>query len=434
MLRKVVCFFILLFSFNVANALSDARVHKIYLTEKDGAEVLTIVIDSPVQYDIFTANKSKELIIDLKNSSLKAGFNSKNASKKIKHHKYPNKLRFSVNFKNCVIPKEVVLEKQQNGMYHIIVKLDACDVSGIKGHVIDKKMLNTASSTKDLIVAIDAGHGGKDPGAVGLNGAKESDVTLTVAKKLADRINAKKGMRAVLVRSSDEYVALKDRTKIAKLYNADLFISIHADAFHNREVRGASTFVFSKKAEQHGRRNSVIEEIVKHENTFDLGNSNTIPANALYDISESRSSKYSVELAKSILNEVAKVSDLHKGHVEQGMFVVLRHTDMPAVLVELGFLSNEATELKLLDSTYQTELVNSMLLGIDSFYKQRPSIKFDNTKLAGFSRRAHIVSQGETLSKIAERYGIGLKLLKEVNNLSNSLIKVGSRLTIPIMF
>ena len=227
-----------------------------------------------------------------------------------------------------------------------------------------------------IIVAIDPGHGGEDPGAVGPNGLREKDVVLSVALKLRDRINALPGMRAMLTRDADFFVPLQERVRKARRVQADLFVSIHADAFITPAARGASVFALS----QGGATSSAARWMANRENAADLVGGVNIKAKdatvlrTLLDMSTSAQIKDSLKLGGEVLAQVGKVGRLHKGSVEQAGFAVLKAPDIPSILVETAFISNPEEESRLRDPDYQLKLVEALAVGINRYFAKNPPL------------------------------------------------------------
>ncbi len=233
-----------------------------------------------------------------------------------------------------------------------------------------------AGAQRLVIVALDAGHGGEDPGAVGPSGLYEKDVVLSVAHKLRALINAQPGMRAMMTRDSDYFVPLQERVVKARRVQADLFVSIHADAFMNPQARGASVFALSDT----GATSAAAKWMAKKENASDLVGGVNIKAKdasvmrALLDMSTTAQIKDSLKLGNAVLGHLGKVGRLHKATVEQAGFAVLKAPDIPSILVETGFISNPEEESKLQDEGYQSELANALLAGIQRYFAKNPPL------------------------------------------------------------
>ncbi len=227
-----------------------------------------------------------------------------------------------------------------------------------------------------VIVAIDPGHGGEDPGAIGPTGLREKDVVLSVALKLRDRINAVPGMRAMLTRDADFFVPLHERVRKARRVQADLFVSIHADAFFKPHARGASVFALS----QNGASSSAARWMANRENAADLVGGVNIKvkdatlARALLDMSTTAQIKDSLKLGSEVLGQIRKVGYLHKGSVEQAGFAVLKAPDVPSILVETAFISNPEEEAKLRSNAYREQLVDALSAGIKRYFAKNPPL------------------------------------------------------------
>ena len=230
-----------------------------------------------------------------------------------------------------------------------------------------------------VIVALDAGHGGEDPGAVGPSGLYEKDVVLQVANRLRALINEQPGMRAMLTRDADYFVPLQDRVIKARRVQADLFVSIHADAFMNAQARGASVFALSEK----GATSATARWMAKKENASDLiggvsGRARDASVmRAMLDMSTTAQIKDSLKLGHAVLGSLGKVGRLHAGHVEQAGFAVLKAPDIPSILVETGFISNPEEEAKLKSSEYQDQLAQALLAGIQRYFAKTPPLARD---------------------------------------------------------
>ncbi len=226
-----------------------------------------------------------------------------------------------------------------------------------------------------ITIAIDAGHGGEDPGARGANGSHEKVITLAIAKKLKVKIDAEPNMRGVLTRDGDYFVALATRVVKARKLKADLFVSIHADAFTNPAARGSSVFALSEK----GATSASARYLAKKENESDLiggvslGGRDPVLAKTLLDLSQTAMINDSLKLGKAVLNQIADINKLHKNHVEQAGFAVLKSPDIPSILVETAFISNPEEERRLNDDAYQDKLVNSILTGIKKYFSTQPA-------------------------------------------------------------
>lgn len=236
---------------------------------------------------------------------------------------------------------------------------------------------------RKITIAIDAGHGGEDPGASGANGSREKDITLAIAKKLKAKIDAEPNMRGMLTRDGDYFIPLHGRVNKARKLQADLFVSIHADAFTNPAARGSSVFALSEK----GATSASARYLAKKENESDLiggvslNVKDPVLARTLLDLSQTATINDSLKLGKAVLGQIGNINKLHKNHVEQAGFAVLKSPDIPSILVETAFISNPEEERKLTDDAYQDQLVTSILQGIKQYFATNPALA--KTRVAG---------------------------------------------------
>jgi len=252
-----------------------------------------------------------------------------------------------------------------------------------QSQIIDKSNISPPTTSnppemraRTLIIAIDAGHGGEDPGARGRYGSREKNVTLAIARKVKALIDDTPNMRGVLIRDGDYFIQLKKRVIKAKNANADLFISIHADAFVKQKARGSSVFALS----EHGATSTAARWLAKKENEADmiggvnLAEKEPYLARTLLDLSQTATITDSMKLAKHVLNELGGINDLHRGRVEQAGFAVLKSPEIPSILVETAFISNPSEERRLNDENYQMKLANAILGGIKRYFAQNPAL------------------------------------------------------------
>jgi N-acetylmuramoyl-L-alanine amidase len=227
-----------------------------------------------------------------------------------------------------------------------------------------------------VTIAVDAGHGGEDPGARGHNGSHEKDVTLAIAKKLKERIDSEPNMRAVLTRDGDYFIPLQQRVAKARKVNADLFVSVHADAFVSPDAHGSSVFALSER----GATSAAARWLAKKENEADLIGGVNIDVKdpmlkqVLIDLSQTATINDSLKLARAVLGELGGVNRLHKAHVEQAGFAVLKAPDIPSILVETAFISNPDEEARLNDETYQDRIADAVVAGIKRYFAKNPPL------------------------------------------------------------
>lgn len=296
-------------------------------------------------------------------------------------------------------------------------------------------------SNRDLIIAVDAGHGGKDPGAIGGGGTREKDITLSISRKLAQRIDAKPGMRAVLVRNGDYYLHLRKRIEIAREHRADLFVSIHADAFKDPRVRGSSVFTLSAG----GATSEAARWIAERENRadliggVDLKQRDDLLASVLLEMSQNATIELSGIAASKVLSKLQRLGEVHQQRIQQAGFAVLKSPDIPSMLVETAFISNPDEEKRLRTTSYQNKLADAILDGIIEYFAEYPppGTRFAKTSTQTLAQattsggRQHRIEPGDTLSEIAGRYNVRLSELRDINQLHGDQIRTGQVLIIP---
>ena len=390
------------------------------------AEQTRIVFDlsAAAEHELFALENPDRIVLDLRNTELASGAVEPPAA-----GGPVSRIRTGLRGDGV----RVVFDLDKNAS----AKSFALPPSGTRGHRVVLDLAHTGGTSpvpvptpvtqrQEFVVAIDAGHGGKDPGAIGAGGTREKDVVLAVAKRLADRVNAVDGLRAVLIRDGDYFIALRERTRRARDANADLFISLHADAFNDRRVRGSSVFILSRT----GASSEMARMLARRENAADriggvtLHDKDEQLASVLMDLSRAHTIEESMGVAEVIRGELARVGDVHGQNVEQAGFAVLKSLDMPSILVELAFISNPDEERRLRSSAYQEQLATGLLQGIRRHVSQQnPSFALGDGQ--------HVVQRGDTLSQIANRYRVSIDALRQANGIGNDMLTVGRTLQIP---
>lgn len=295
-----------------------------------------------------------------------------------------------------------------------------------------KKSVDSAGK-RNIVIAIDAGHGGEDPGALGPNRLREKDVVLAIARELNSLFKKDRGFKPILVRSGDYYVSLTGRPAIARKQQADIFVSIHADAFSQPQANGASVYALSTR----GATSTAASYLAQKENASDLvggvslSDKDDVLAGVLADLSMTSTLDTSLNVGAQVLKRMGNVVRLHKRKVEQAGFVVLKSPDMPSILVETGFISNPTEARRLRTRSYQRKMAEAIHAGIRDWFNAHPPA---GTLLAWQRQQGnqqYVIARGDTLSEIAERFNVPLSDLKTVNGLSGSRIRVGQTITIP---
>ena len=286
---------------------------------------------------------------------------------------------------------------------------------------------------RDIVIAIDPGHGGEDPGASGPGGLREKTVVLQIARRLEAQLAKIPGYKPMLVRTGDYYVSLKNRRDRARNLEADLFISIHADAFREKSAYGASVYALSKR----GATSTTAQYLADSENAADLvggvelSDMDPMLAGVIADLSMDGTLDISMSLGSLILEQIGGVAKLHKKKVEQAGFAVLKSPDVPSLLIETGFISNPGEADRLSTPAYQDKMARAIRRGIQSWFARQPP---PGTLLAWQREqggREVTIASGDTLSEIAERFGVSVASIKANNGLSRDVIYIGQTLVIP---
>lgn len=397
---------------------------------------LVFDMSGPASHKVFTLDKPDRIVLDIEKASLKAGLDKlgldKSPVKKIRSGKNGQTLRLVLDLKRAVRPKSFELKPNQKYGHRLV--LDLYEKSSLK--TVKKTAKPKAVAGRDIVIAIDAGHGGDDPGAIGPGGVREKDVVLAIAKELKRRLDATPGYKGKLTRTSDYYVSLRGRTKAARKHNADLFVSIHADAFKDARARGASVWVLSSR----GASSEMGRWLARKENSTDLiggvgsvslDDKDNVLASVLLDMSMTASREDSRSIAKQIHGNIKRFAKMHKPHVEQAGFVVLKSPDIPSILVETGFISNPGEAAKLKTKSYQKKMAGAVFKGITQHFERKPPALTYIAQRREKDNRTYKVVRGDTLSVIASRNGVSLSSLRKENNLKNDRIKIGQVLRIP---
>jgi len=331
-------------------------------------------LSKSIEHRVFTLANPNRIVVDLSNTRESQALisNDKTTSllKGVRSAKRENgELRVVFDLKDKVRPRSFLLKPQGNAGHRLVVDMHS---TNLEPTPIVTSHNQSQYSKKQFVIALDPGHGGKDPGAIGKRGTREKDITLAVARKMKKLINRTPGYKAVLTREGDKFVALRNRVKKAREQQADLFISIHADSFRSPKVKGASVYALSLN----GASSEAARWIAEKENKSDLiggislDDKDDLIASVLLDLSQTATIQDSLELGSDVLKSIGKVSNLNNKKVQQAGFAVLKAPDMPSILVETAFLSNPAEEKKLRNSKHQDKLAKAVFAGIKSHLKQ----------------------------------------------------------------
>lgn len=415
------------------------------LRVRPSPERTRIVFDlgEPVEHKVFSLTDPHRLVIDISNASLEADIDSldldRTPIRKVRSSRRNDgkDIRVVLDLSEEVKPRSFVLKPIMQ--YGDRLVIDLYGKAGQTNTPVAQKSEQTLTRMRDVVIAIDAGHGGDDPGAIGPGNLYEKHVVLAISKKLRDLFEKEPGFRATLVRTGDYYIGLRKRTEIARRSQADVFLSIHADAFRTPNVSGASVFAISQK----GATSETARWLAERENRADLiggvgsvslGDKDDLLAGVLLDLSMTASLSASLDMGNEVLKEMGRVNKLHKKRVEQASFAVLKSPDIPSLLIETGFISNPGEAKKLSNKNHQRKMANAIFVGVKRAMQANPPA---DSYLAwvkeGRQNEAitHVIERGDTLSEIAFRYRVSFEKLKDFNGLRSDTIRIGQKLKIP---
>jgi N-acetylmuramoyl-L-alanine amidase len=329
-------------------------------------------------------------------------------------------------------PKTFLLAPNEQYGHRLVVDLPPAQAAP----VVRRAPPPTTGSGRDVVVVIDAGHGGEDPGASGRSGAREKDVVLAIARRLAAEVEARPGMHAVLVREGDYFVSHRKRMDIAHEARADFFISIHADSYRDSTAKGATVYVLSDK----GATDEAALLLAQRENASDLmggvslADKDQMLARVLLDLSQNAALSASTAAGQRLIRRMSAVTAMRRTQVQQAPFLVLKSPDIPSVLVETAYISNPREEAALRSSKHQSALAAALRQGIEDYFAANPpegSYFATHPAAAPTEPVRHVIVRGETLSGIAERYRVSSASIRRSNGLRSDVLRVGQVLTIP---
>ena len=417
-------------------ARASSTVENVRLWSENGRTRVVLDLSRPAEHSIFTLRGPDRLVVDLKDStlsdslrnlptggairSIRTGLRANGQLRVVLDLNHPVRSRSFTAGPNDEYGDRLVIDLQLQGSLRAV-----------------KRASEGAETGRDIVIAVDAGHGGRDPGAIGRAKTREKDIALIVSKNLAERINREPGMRAVLVRDGDYYVDHRQRMELARKARADLFVSIHADAVEDRRARGASVYVLSLK----GASDEAAKRLAERENAsslvggVSLADKDPVLASVLLDLSQNAALSASLEVGDDVIDQLARIGRVHRRSVQQAGFLVLKSPDVPSILVETAYISNPDEEKKLRSRAHQDKLATAILAGIRKYFHENPP---PNTMIAMNQRRApaepvsHVISRGDTLSEIAQRYNVSMSAIRSANKLSSDNVRIGQTLKIPV--
>jgi N-acetylmuramoyl-L-alanine amidase len=354
-----------------------------------GPDSTRVVLDlsGSAQHSLQVLRNPDRVVLDVAGARLAGGAHTApvgaGAVKQVRMARRPSgELRIVLDLVRPIQAKSFLAAPNDRYGYRLVIDLGVSQ--GIDTPV---KVEHAPPDARDLIIAIDAGHGGEDPGAIGMHGTREKDVVLAIARELALKINAEPGMKAVLTRNGDYFVPLRDRMRRARAQQADLFVSVHADSIRDRRVDGSSVYILS----QRGATDEASRWLAERENASDLiggvslDDKDNVLASVLLDLSQSASLSASQVAAERVLHQLNRVGEVRKPLVQQARFMVLKSPDIPSMLVETAYISNPQEELRLRGAAHQAKLAAAIHQGVhDYFYANPPA----GTRVAQFAAGA----------------------------------------------
>lgn len=401
-----------------------------------GPEKTRVVLDfkNRVRHTMFMLDNPHRVVIDIQDGArlnkLRKQLQGKGLVQTVRNGvRNGDQLRIVLDLHEKVTPRSFVLAPMDNYGHRLVVDLFGGKVA------LPKKAQSTGQlQAKPIVIAIDAGHGGEDPGARGPSGTLEKTIALQIARRLARQVDATPSMQSYLTRDGDYYLSLRKRIEKARAVEADLFVSVHADSFRDRRAHGSSVYVLS----QSGATSAHARMLAKRENESDLiggvkiSDKDDLLASVLLDLSQTAAIEASTDVGARILGEMGGFKKLHKKKVQHAGFAVLKSPDMPSVLVETAFISNPKEEKMLRSSTHQERFASALLKGIKGYFADyRPFRNVAANDNNSIEPVRYVIKAGDTLSRIAYRHRVNLASLRKFNALRSDRIRIGDVLHIP---
>lgn len=429
------------FSFPAAAAAVDVKNIRMWPAPDHTRIVLDI--DRPVEYALFVLRDPDRVVVDLRGARLSKRVPKARPGDRLlariraaQHRRAErrasgetrNDLRVVLDVKQRVRPKSFLLKPNRKYGHRLVIDIyptgDEPDRTTARKRVAD----DAPKGGRDVVIAVDAGHGGEDPGAVTRSGIREKDIVLAIARALRRRIDRTPGMKAVMIRDGDYYVGLRRRTELARHHGAHLLVSIHADSFRDPRVSGSSVYILSRR----GASSEAARWLAEQENSSDfvggvsIDDKDDLLASVLVDLQQTATLSASSEVGGRVLGSLGRAGRRHKRRIEQAGFLVLKSPDIPSILIETGFLTNPSDAKRLSDPEHQDTVARAILDGILGYFDRNPP---PGTAFA--SARRHTIASGETLSEIAVRYRVSVERLRSANLIDGSIIRIGDVLRIP---
>ncbi len=433
-------FFILALSALSTLSVASTTISAVRVSHSDAGARIVFDMSKATDHKLFKLQNPERLVIDIDDAALQADttkidfkhtpIRTMRSAKKDKGN-----IRVVFDLTKSVKTKSFLLPRNDENISRLVVDLLYQPEAAARETVTTSSIENRVKIKRDLIVAIDAGHGGEDPGAIGVNRKHEKDVVYEISKRLVNLLDGRKGYKAIMVRKGDYFIPLAERRKIAKTKNADMFISIHADSYTHKKAQGASVYTLSSK----GATSASAKFLAERENKADLiggvslSDKDDVLSSVLVDLSMTYKMESSYDVAEEVLKHLGRVTKLHGNRVEKAAFAVLKTLDIPSILVETGFMSNPREAKNLSSSRFQQQMATAIFNGVDDYFKEKAPA---DTYIAATFRHnravIYVVERGDTLSQIALRYNVPISSLMDFNSLRKKTLAIGQTLQIPM--
>ncbi|MCH4563319.1 N-acetylmuramoyl-L-alanine amidase [Halomonas sp. EGI 63088] len=474
--RRLLSVALLMLSWLAAGVAGAGQVENIRLWAAPDHARLVFDLSAASRANVFSLDNPRRLVIDLDDSRLEADVDrlelSGSAISRVRTGVRDGQgLRVVLELEREVEPRHFTLEPNDQYGHRLVVDLEYPGESAVEDpidpieamireqEIVANRARVGAGGTevasepavtlqqaqphprRDIIIAIDPGHGGEDPGAIGPSGVREKDVVMEIARRLQTLVNEAEGFRAVMIRDGDYYVGLRQRTRIAREQKADFFVSIHADAFNSPRPNGSSVYALS----QRGATSETAQWLAASENRADLiggvdGNlsledKDEVLRGVLLDLTMTATLNDSLTIGGQVLDQLGRINRLHKSRVEQAGFMVLKSPDIPSLLIETGFISNPDEERRLRDASHQQGLARAIFGGLRDHFQRNPPpaslLAWQRDQNRSTDGNEYRIRPGDTLSEIAARHGVPVAQLKQANELNGDVIRVGQLIRIP---
>ena len=414
-----------------AAKISIAQVKDIRLSKNKGYVRLVFDLDGLADHSVFVLNDPERVVLDIKNTKMTHGIvDQVQANSLIRSIRsgvrHGNNIRIVFDLSKSVRPRSFLLAPSGKAGHRLVL-----DLHDSKTTTVTKKSTAKKSKKRDVIIAIDAGHGGKDPGATGRAGTREKTITLQIARRLEKDINKQRGMKAVLVRKNDRFMRLRDRIRKARDSHADMMISLHADAFPDPRARGSSIYALSVD----GASSETARLLADKENAADLlfgdmdfSVEDKMVKEVLFDLSLTGTIESSLDIGSEILKQIKTVNRVHKKKVQQAGFAVLKAPNVPSVLIETAFISNPREEKNLRSASHQKKVSKAITRGVNKYFSRKAP---PGTWLAA-SDGDYTVGESDGLNQIARDNNVSEKDLRARNALYADNLRAGQVIKIPV--